>query len=196
MRFVITTVAGLSVASASSASFTVVKGIDNWNAAVASSTTLDFVFGEPQVLSTQYLTLGVFFPEGEEVAQPVAAAQQDGWGCRGQIGGDVDIHLKFLQPQYAIGAWFPGKLFAKLYWQGALVYSSQSLETFPQTYAFGGIVSTQPFDEAVLWDDDGFVVVDDIKFSATVPAPSAVSLVLASGFLGRSRARTRSRVWS
>ena len=193
MRRRIGSALALSLTASSSASFTVVKGIDKWNAAVASSTTLDFVFAEPQVLSTQYLTLGVFFPEGEEVAQPIGSAFQDGWGCKGQIGGDADIHLAFLQPQYAIGAWFPGRLFAKLYWQGELVYSSQSLETFPLSYAFGGIVSTQPFDEAVLWDDDGFVFVDDIKFSSTVPAPSAMFLVLASGLLGRGRSRVLSQ---
>jgi len=179
----------LVTASSAHASFTVVKGIDNWNAAVPSSTTLDFVFAEAQVLNTQYLSLGVLFPEGEEVAVPLAGPTQDGWGSVGQIGGDADIHLQFLEPQHAIGAWFPGKLFAKLYWQGTLIYSSQSLDTFPLTYAFGGIVSTEPFDEVVFWDSDGFIFVDDIKFSSTVPAPGAAVILLAGALRSRSRRR-------
>jgi len=189
MRHSTICLAVLVTASSAHASFTVVKGIDNWNAAVPSSTTLDFVFAEAQVLNTQYLYLGVLFPEGEEVAKPLASSQQDGWGCLGKVGGDADIHLKFLEPQYAVGAWFPGKLFAKLYWQGELIYSSQSLDSAPLTYAFGGIVSTQPFDEVVLWDSDGFVNVDDIKFSSTVPAPGAAVILLAGALRGRSRRR-------
>jgi len=179
----------LVTASRAHASFTVVKGIDNWNAAVPTSTTIDFNLGSSQFVSNQYESLGVMFPDAEEWAYAFDGFQIDGWGCKGALDGDADIHLKFLQPQYAVGAWFPGKLFAKLYWQGELIYSSQSLDSAPLTYDFGGIVSTQPFDEVVLWDSDGFVFVDDIKFSSTVPAPGAAVILLAGALRGRGRRR-------
>lgn len=179
-------------AGAAHGSFTVVKGIDNWNAAVPSSTTIDFVLSTPQFVSDQYAPLGAIFPEAEEWAYGFSGFQQDGWGCKGALGGDADIRLQFLEPQYAIGAWFPGQLFAKLYWQGALIYSSQSLDTFPLSYSFGGIVSTQPFDEVVLWDSDGFIFVDDIKFSSTVPSPGAVAPLLGALPIGGRGRRRRS----
>ena len=140
----------LALAASAHASFTVIKGIDNWNAQVGPCTTLDFVFPTPQYLSTQYASLGAIF-EGDEYAfdGPLSVFQQDGWGCGADDGG---VDITFLSPQYAIGAWFPGSLRVDFYWQGQLMYQSPNLDTFPLSYAFGGVISTQAFDRVRFWD--------------------------------------------
>ncbi len=174
----------LALAASAHASFTVIKGIDNWNAQVGPCTTLDFVFPEPQYLSTQYASLGAIFPEGNEVAYQANAFQQDGWGCMNydqEPGGGIDI--TFLSPQYAIGAWFPGKLRVDLFWQDQLIYASPDLDTFPLTYSFGGVLSTQPFDRVTLHYFT-LCFVDDVLF---VPAPGAMGLVVLAAAVGGRR---------
>ncbi len=173
----------LALAASAHASFTVIKGVDNWNAQVGPCTTLDFVFPTPKYLSTQYASLGAIF-EGDEYAYdgPPNVFQQDGWGC-GADDGSVDI--TFLSPQYAIGAWFPGDLWADLYWQGQIIYQSPNLNTFPLSYAFGGVLSTQPFDHVRL--HKGFTVaVDDVLF---IPSPGAMGLIALAGAAGGRRRR-------
>ncbi len=176
--------AAIALASAAHASFTVIKGIDSWNAAVGPCTTLDFVFPTAQIMGDQYALLGAIFPEGNEVAFQGSPNlyQQDGWGCKAY---DDAIDIRFLWPQYAIGAWFPGELAVKLYWQGELSYDSPKLGTFPDDYQFGGVVSTQPFDRVLVWDPLGGVFLDDILF---VPAPGELGLLaLAGATAGRRR---------
>ncbi len=173
----------LALASAAQAAFTVIKGIDNWNAAVGLCTTLDFVFPTPQIMGDQYASLGAIFPEGNEVAYPGSPNLflQDGWGCKAYDGG---IDITFLSPQYAIGAWFPGDLRVKLYWQDQLTYDSPDLGTYLLDYQYGGVLSTQPFDRIVFYNAS--VAVDDILF---VPAPGAFGLLAIAGAAAGRRRR-------
>jgi hypothetical protein len=160
---------GLLAAGSAHASFTVIKNYADWSTAAGEHSTIDFVFSTAQIVNYQYAYIGAVFPDWEEVAfaQP-SLFLQDGWGCYGAIGGDGDVHIKFLQPVTAVGAWFPGGLYAKLYLQGQLIYSSSNLRTTPFTYGFGGIVSAQPFDEVVFWDADGYIAIDDILFAPPI----------------------------
>ena len=177
----------LALAASAHASFTVIKGIDNWNAQVGPCTTLDFVFPNAQYLSTQYASLGAIFPEGNEVAIPYPGFQQDGWGCEhydNDNQGGIDI--TFLWPQYAVGAWIVGDLYVDLYWQGQVIYESPGLYTWPLAYSFGGVVSTQPFDRVRMYSDDGFAFVDDVLF---IPAPGAAALLALAGLAAWRRRR-------
>ena len=179
----LTVSSALALVASAHASFTVIKGIDNWNAAVGPCTTLDFVFPTPQIMGDQYASVGAVFPEGNEFAyleDDPDLFQQDGWGCTAYDGG---IDITFLWPQYAIGAWFPGDLKVKLYWQDQLIYTSPALGTPLVDYQYGGVLSSQPFDRIVFYDAGVFV--DDILF---VPGPGAVGLLaLAGAAAGRRR---------
>ncbi len=91
----------LALPASAHASFTVIKGIDNWNAQVGPCTTLDFVFPNAQYLGSQYASLGAIFPEGNEAAIPYPGFQQDGWGCQHDDNdnqGGIDI--TFLDAEY------------------------------------------------------------------------------------------------
>ncbi len=160
---------GLLAAGSAHASFTVIKNYADWSAAAGEHSTIDFVTNTVQLINFQYANLGVLFPDGTEISYSLPSLfLQDGWGCEGSIGGTGDVHIRFLQPVTAVGAWFPGELYAKLYFQGQLIYSSPNLRTTPLTYGFGGIVATQPFDEAVLYSTTSFVNIDDILFSPPI----------------------------
>ncbi len=160
--------AGLLATGSAHASFTVIKNYADWSSAAGTHSTIDFVFSGWEIMHYQSASLGVIFPDGEEIAYPAEYWQVDGWGCKGSLEGDLDVHIKFQQPVTAVGAWFPGHLYAKLYYQGQLIYSSPPLWTNPPNNSFGGVVSTQPFDEVVFWDDDGFIFVDDILFAPPI----------------------------
>lgn len=190
MLHVTTAMIALGASAQALGGFTVIKGFDAWSAAAGPSIKLDFVFSEPQVLSNQYEMFGVTFLPNGTVAYPSGSFQQDGWGIK-NLFPEFEIRMKFDQPVYAIGAWFPGDLFAKLYWQGELIYASPTLFTFPLFYAFGGITSSQPFDEVVFYDTDTLAAIDDIYFSTTpIPNPGAVALgVIATLAAGRRRRR-------
>jgi hypothetical protein len=171
--------------------FTVINGFENWSAAAGPASKIDFVFDRWQFVTDQYQHLGVTLPDGNVIGFPQSGLfQQDGWGAENYIGTPAQIRLVFDAPRYAIGAWFPGTLFAKLYWQGELVYSSPDLFTFPLSYAFGGIVSTTPFDEVVFYRPSIHIAIDDIYFGNAIPAPGAVALgVIATLAAGRRRRR-------
>jgi hypothetical protein len=55
---------------------------------------------------------------------------------------------------------------------------------------FGGLVSTEPFDRAVIWDYGDNVAIDDLHFGPPIPAPSAAALI-GGALLGARRRRER-----
>jgi len=56
---------------------------------------------------------------------------------------------------------------------------------------FGGLVSTEPFDRAVIWDYGSYpnVNLDDLHFGPPIPAPSALPFVSAALLAARRRRR-------
>lgn len=175
----------------SHASFVEYHDLDSWSAVAGSFTTLDFVFPQAMLLNSQYSSLGVLFPDGEEVAlsQP-GLFLQDGWGVKGSALGDADVHLVFLEPQTWIGVWFPGDLYIEFYAAGELLHTSNDLSVGGQSInLFGGVVSTIPFDEVRLVDPFGLIKVDDILFGAAVPGPSSALLLGAAPMLVVGRRR-------
>jgi hypothetical protein len=149
------------------------------------------VTSTPQIITDQYQSLGVLFPDATTWSVSNSASfPQDCWGAYNDINAPAQIRLVFDAPRYAIGAWFPGTLYAKLYWQGELVYSSPNLKTFLQSPSFGGIVSSTPFDEVVFYRPSIHIAIDDIYFGNAIPAPGAVALgVIATLAAGRRRRR-------
>ena len=176
----LTVSSALALVASAHASFTVIKGIDNWNAAVGPCTTLDFVFPTPQIMGDQYASLGAIFPEGNEVAFQGSPNlyQQDGWGCKAY---DDAIDITFLWPQYAIGAWFPGELAVKLYWQGELIYDSRNWGRFRTTTSLAAL--SRPSRSIGCWSG--------IPSAASSSTTSCSSRRLASWGCSRSRARPR-----
>jgi hypothetical protein len=178
----------LACTSIGSASFTTYTNFDAWKSATGNTyTTLDFVFPQPVLLTTQYLSLGVSFPAQEEVAAPLGAAfPLDGWGIWGAGLADNDIHLKFATPQKWIAAHYPGKVSYQLISNGAVIFTSLPFSA-PGLSDFYGVVSELEFDEVKLINPSGQLYVDNIYFG--IPTPGAMA-VLAGGFL-RSRRRRR-----
>lgn len=177
--------------TAAHASFVEYHNFSSWSAASGPFTTLDFVFQQAVILDDEYLSLGVIFPDAEEVAFSQAGLfLQDGWGVNGAVLGDADIRLRFLEPQAWIGIWFPGDLYVEFYSDGELLHTSNDLSSGGQDLnVFGGVVSSVPFDEVRLVDPFGFINVDDILFGAAVPAPGCALVLAALPMLAASRRR-------
>ena len=188
IRLLIVGVPILACTSIGSASFTTYTNFDAWQPATGNTfTTLDFVFPQPVLLTTQYIGLGVLFPEGEEVAHTLPASYPlDGWGVKGAPLADNDIHIQFATPQKWIAAHFPGGVAYQLMSNGSVIYSSPSWGS-PGLSDFFGVVSQLEFDEVKLINFSGELYVDNIYFG--IPTPGALA-VLAGGFL-RSRRRRR-----
>ncbi len=169
------TMASLLAGATAFGSFTTYTNFDEWKAAnSASFATMDFVFPQPVLLTTQYLPLGVTFPDVEEVAAPLGVAfPLDGWGIWGAGLADGDVHLKFQTPQKWIGAHYPANLLYQLLSGGNVIYTSPSHGGFGPGL-FYGVVSDQMFDEVKIINQSGELYIDNIYFG--VPAPGAVSV--------------------
>jgi hypothetical protein len=83
---------------------------------------------------------------------------QDGAG----LDGNGDISVSFATLQAWIGVDFPGYLTIDLYRQGELFASVEY--GFSGIGNFGGLISTEPFDAAVLIDPGGEAEIDDLHF--------------------------------
>lgn len=188
---VVATVPPTVAAAEARASFVEYHDLASWSSAAGPFTTLDFVFPQAVILDDEYLSLGVIFPDAEEVAFPQAGGfPQDGWGVKGAVLGDADIHLAFLEPQTWIGVWFPGNVYIEFYSGGQLVHTSDDLAVGGQTLnVFGGVVSTIPFDEVRLVDPFGLINVDNIPFGAAVPGPGCVLVLVVVPMMRAGRRR-------
>ena len=161
-----------------------------WEAAVGSFTTIDFTgFPEFTLITTQYQDLGVTFTDGDDFTRfNPSAFVNDGWGLNGGIGGDID--LSFETPQRWIAVDFPGEMRLFLFSGGKLIYFSSVFSAGADGIGgFGGLVSSEPFDAAVILDPiDDFVFIDDLHFG--VPAPAGLWLLTLAG-LWHARRRRR-----
>jgi hypothetical protein len=159
-----------------------------WEAAAGSWSTADFTgfpMGTP--ITEQYAHLGVHFVDGYDfvVLDPeYTTFLNDGAG----LDGNELVDLIFDAPMYWIAADFPGFLGFDLYFKGEFFYKSSEFGA-SGVGNFGGVVSTEPFDRAVLWEYGTYpnVNVDDLHFGPPIPAPPALPLVGAALLAPRRR---------
>ncbi len=145
---------------------------DEWIDAVGKFTTIDFTgFPEGTFITDQYADVGVLFTDGNDTINVSDVYLNDGSGLR----GSGIITLAFDLPQAYIAVDFPGFLTIDLYSRGELIYASRMFGV-GGAGNFGGLLSSQLFDAAVLSDPaDGFVFIDDLHFG--VPAPGTLTLL-------------------
>jgi len=159
---------------------------EEWEAAVGGFSTADFTgFPDNTPIDEQYAYLGVHFVDGYDFAVL-------GWETFPNDGAGLDgnelVDLIFDAPMYWIAADFPGYLTIDLYYQDELFYTSNEFGV-GGLGNFGGLVSTDPFDRAVLRDPPGQVFLDDLHFGPPIPVPSVLCIVSAALLAGRRRCR-------
>ena len=132
---------------------------EEWIKAVGEFTTVDFTgFDVGTFITDQYADLGILFTDGNDSIQHTASYVNDGAG----LDGNGNIRVTFDTPQLWIGVDFPGYLDIELYYQGKLLHTG--IFGFGGHGNFGGILSDQPFDAAVLIDPAGEAEIDDVHF--------------------------------
>ena len=156
---------------ASTAASTAVAGVieffdedrEEWFVAVVEVTTIGFAdFPNATFITNQYEDLGVLFTGGDDfvLCCNELSFPQDGAG----LYGNAAIHLLFTSPQRWIAADYRGGLQIELFFEGNFVYQSSTFALGGSGH-FGGLLSTLPFDEAIIFDGtDDFVVIDDLHF--------------------------------
>ncbi|MHC4766195.1 MAG: hypothetical protein ACYTF2_13940 [Planctomycetota bacterium] len=156
---------------------------DEWIGSVGAFVTADFTgFPDFTVITDQYVDLGVTFTDGNDMvflSQP--AFPNDGAG----LDGNGDVSLSFNAPQAWIGVDYPGLLRIELYSAGQLIFTSNDYNGGVGNFL--GLVSSDPFDAAVLIDPLGLETeIDDLHFG--VPAPGSF-VILGLGLLMPRRGR-------
>ena len=135
-----------------------------WQDAAPDFVTLDFTgIDKPGLthVTNQYLDLGAYFPDWNDILQTGKSFPNDGWGMRGYIFPPGLIHIVFEMPRNSLAAHFPGCLYIELYRDGELIHSGQN--ECPQSgQGFLGLVSNEPFNGALLARVTGDPFVDDI----------------------------------
>lgn len=146
---------------------------DEWIAAVADYTTIDFTgFDEGTVITNQYSHLGITFTTGYDVVL-------HGWGSfpndgAGIGGADTYTEIVFDTPQLWIAADYPGSVQFDLYSHGEFLNCSGFFTNGIGDFA--GLVSSVPFESVIITDPvlpPHFI--DDLYFG--VPSPGALSLI-------------------
>lgn len=183
---------GLTLAAGTCATADVIEFTDRdeWIAAVGTFTTIDFTgFPEGTFITDQFSDLGVTFTGGNEhIALSDNAFSNDGAGLESNF---ADIQIEFATPQFWIAVDFPGIIQFELFSGGQLIFTSSGLGV-GGAGNFGGLLSTEPFDMAVILDPtDMTVAIDDLHFGPPVPGPPTVAFLgLAGVFACRRRRRT------
>ena len=184
-----TVVLASACSGAASAGFTLYNtDFEGWQAATGAYETIDFTgFQFGTIITDQYSDQGVTFLDGTDFVKGSKTSilfPLDGWGL--DVGGSGT--LQFSTPQYSFGLHHPGTLRIDLFWQGELVYHSPPLPGGGPGW-FVGVVSTTPFDKALIYDVDGGLSVDNIYFG--IPAPAAGLLLLGLPLAAGRRRRGR-----
>jgi len=179
--------AGLGLALMPSVSGTVIElhDKDRWVGAVGDFVTVDFTgFAGGTLVTDQYSDLGVIFADGND---RIACCDEITWPNDGAgLDGNGNIALLFDRPQAWIAADFPGYLVVELFANGELLDSS-GVFGVGGIGNFGGLVSSKPFDTAVLMDIPASheAEIDDLHFGPP-PCPAdldADALVGVTDFL-------------
>jgi len=151
---------------------------EEWETAAGSWSTADFTgfpMGTP--IDEQYARLGVHFVDGYDFVVLGEGFLNDGAG----LDGNEIVELAFDAPMYSIAADFPGFIGFDLYFNGQLFYTSTEFGVGGYGN-FGGLVSSEAFDEAVIWQYGSHpnVYLDDLHFGPPIPAPSVFCIVSAA----------------
>ncbi|MDZ4830235.1 MAG: hypothetical protein SGJ09_08585 [Phycisphaerae bacterium] len=175
--------AGANSAMASVQMF--IQDFSGWQQAASSYSTVDFRGFAPNTFITeQYAPLRVHFMNpGPNVVQPLALDlfPQDGFG----IDANGGILLAFDQPIHGIGGHGPGAWRFRLYSGGTQFYISPWWVGAPNGYS--GLVSDTAFDAASFEAFGGEDVYSDNIYFSTIPAPSVIAMLAASGLVSRRR---------
>lgn len=135
---------------------------------MGSFRTVDFTgFPDNTFITSQYETIGVVFTDGNDNVACCSEITfpQDGAG----LDGNAAVHLLFAAPQRCIAVDFPGGLQIELFSGGDLVHVSSEFG-LSGTGFFAGLMSTEPFDAAVMRDwVAGDVFLDDLHFGVAGP---------------------------
>ena len=138
---------------------------DAWIAAVGEFTTIGFTeVPNGTFLSNHYADLGVVFSDGNDITR--CCGHFETWPNDGAgLDGNGNIRLAFSEPQAWIAADFPGFLRIQLFKDDLLIFSSGE---FGQGGIgnFGGLISSELFDAAVLLDVPAAnqAEIDDLHF--------------------------------
>jgi hypothetical protein len=159
----------------------------DWIAAAGSFTTIGFnEYPAGTFITDQWADLGVVFTDGSDTTVGVdpITYPEDGWG----LDGNGNIVLEFAEPMSWIASDFPGFLRFHLYADGQIFYSS-GLFGVGGVGNFGGLVSDQSFDMAVLMDITvGFEAeIDSLHFGRPVPGPGAIGILAVAALRSRRR---------
>jgi hypothetical protein len=157
-----------------------------WQSAAGVHTTITFL-GWPHNtnITTQYSNLGITFTDGLDLVYFSSGFLNDGVGLNGAFD---TIAVAFNQPMNSIAIDFPGALRIRLYANGNPTYESTYFA--PGGLGnFGGLVSTEPFDAALIFGSTS-VFIDDLHFGPPIPAPGALALIamIVGALRGRRRA--------
>jgi hypothetical protein len=184
----------LLIASLNSFAYGTVTTFENraaWQTTIGDYTNITFQgFPEHTLISTQYAGLGVVFPDGNDVIEYHQLLLNDGIGLKSSDLIYGTIHMSFAQPMYGVAVDFLGIVDIQLYSSGQLIYSSPTFSDVSGPFA--GLLSTVPFDAAVIRDpSDGVVVIDDLYFGPPIPAPSGFAIFALAPLIQRRRRSRR-----
>jgi hypothetical protein len=177
--------------AATAASGDVIEFTDasKWQDAVGEFTTIDFTqHPAGTIITDQYEDLGILFTDGNDVILDSSVFLNDGFGLWGPAFDDVTVEFETVQRWIAVD--FPGAVVIQLYCDGELLFESRLFGGSGEGF-FGGLISSEPFDAAFIFDPtlDG-VAIDDLHFGPPIPAPPAGAVILMSIILaGRRRRR-------
>ncbi len=143
---------------------------EGWLEAVDNSyTTIDFTgFHQFELITDQYADLGVYFASIVQICNEVCAAFPNDFAGVGS-GAFLPICVIFTEPQSWIGFDHPGALFLTLSLNGEEFYFGDFDNSGFGN--FGGVVSSQPFDEVMVYDNTGAVFIDDLFFGGLSYSP-------------------------
>ncbi len=138
-----------------------------WEAEAGPFTTIRFTeFPRGTFITNQYADLGVLFTDGNDEITHKQSYKNDGAG----LDGNGRISLSFAMPQQVLAVDFPGAIRFELFDGDTLIYQSLAYVGAGAGF-FVGLVSTEPFDRAILSDPvDTFVFIDDLHFGPPCPA--------------------------
>jgi hypothetical protein len=134
-----------------------------WQAAAGSYSTMDFTgFPDNTFLLDQYAYLGVHFTDGSDGVKLSDVFIIDGAGVYGSFD---ETTLEFDVPMTSIALDFPGTCAIKLFYKGSQIYQSPLLAGVGLG-VFAGLISTEPFDSAQLYDPFSGFNADNIYFNS------------------------------
>ena len=190
IRCAVPMIAALALAGPACADVEFFTDQDAWSQAIGGDfTTITFAdIGQIVFLDEQYAHLGIHFPEPNDFVDDSSAFLNDLWGANGfdaTITVDFDVDVNW------VGIHYPGDADFHLYRDGQLI---GQVNLTPSGFAFGGVVSTEPFDRAVFFDPLGDVAIDDLHIPV-IPGPGSAVVLVGAVLFGASR-RRRGRAWA